>query len=235
MDQTNKFKPANHGEAAQSIPNEDKLMKGLENILGSTFSSSDLTAPMLKCRSFGPNSSQINTRGIKNSIKDEAGMVSGRKSAEMPNSLTIDEDILNNNGTNSSGSLTTCTREEQANKLKSEEKSNQKSSLLKNKDEQSPIESSDKSSKSEKDYSKEKTSLAKLKEKVCLQWIKELAKMETEKKNLPAHVQSDDMPKYCSNKICPISEQKIVKNPKVQASIKKVVLRKVPIEDQEER
>jgi hypothetical protein len=210
-------------------------MKGLENILGNGMKSSDSATTLNKSKSLGSNSSQIKTRGIKNSIKDEPAMESGRKSAETPNNHIGDEEMMNNTCTNSSGSLTACTKEEQANKLKSEEKTNQKLSQMKNKDDKSPSQSSNKSEKSAKEDSKDKKPLAKERERICVQWIKDLSKLEAEKKNLPAHVPSDDMPMYCSNKICPISEQKIAKNPKVLNSAKKVVLRKVVIQEEDER
>lgn len=235
LDQTNKFKPANHGEAAQSLSNEDKLMKGLESLLENGNNLSDSATSFNKSKSLGSNASQIKTRGVKNSIKDEPSMESGRKSAEMSNTHIGDEEMMNNNSNNSSGSLTACTKEEQANKLKSEEKSNQKLSQMKNKDEKSPSQSSDKSEKSAKEDSKDKKPLVKERERICLQWMKDLSKLEAEKKNLPSHVPSDDMPMYCSNKICPISEQKIAKNPKVLNLAKKVLLRKVIIQEEDER
>jgi hypothetical protein len=146
-----------------------------------------------------------------------------------------EDEILVNNGTNSSASLTASTGEERANKLKSDDKLNQKLNSMRNGD-HSLDESSEKSNSGAKGTPKVKRPSLKDREKQSVKWLTELKKLEDQNSMEPSEGHNeDDMPKYCSNKICPISENKIPKTPKVQNLMKRVVLRKVFFEENDER
>jgi len=70
-------------------------------------------------------------------------------------------------------------------------------------------------------------------EEICVKWIKSLNKIETGI-NIDSEVNQFDqmMSGFCSNRICPISNNKIQKTPKVIKQMKKVVLRKVHLENE---
>lgn len=197
MDQTNKFKPANHDQAVENHLNEEKTSKELQSLVDSMTIGSEKRAGLQKSKSYGSNISQSKGRVLKNSNKDGVDVGYARKCVISPNNLMADDEMLLNNGTNSSASLTASTGEELVNKLKSDEKSKEKLTHLKNKDEQSGIESSDKSENEAKDLSKEKKPSNKEKEKLCQRWIKELSKLESDSNMEPSHVHTDDdIPKY---------------------------------------
>jgi hypothetical protein len=211
-------------------------MKVIQSLIENATNSNNQDVEMQKSRSFESNLVLGKTRGTKNSLGDNADLEAGRECASTPNIPMHEDELANGNGTNSSISLTASTNQEQANKLRSEDKSNEKLSQSKIKDEQSPEESSDKSDNETKEHGKPKKLSNKEKERLILRWIKELSKLEGGQDEQPAQFQGDDdMPRYCSNKSCPISEHKILKIPKVLNLTKTVSLRKVLFQDHDER
>lgn len=98
-------------------------------------------------------------------------------------------------------------------------------------------ESSEKSeSDSRENTRRGRNSVDKEKEKVCVSWIKSLNKMEVELNMEPQQNASDEeVPKFCCNKICPISDNKIISSTKVMKQFKKVYLRKALFRNNDER
>jgi hypothetical protein len=70
-------------------------------------------------------------------------------------------------------------------------------------------------------------------EQICLMWIKSLNEIQAKinMENSKAH-SDKDMPVYCSNRICPISKDKIQKTPRVLKQLQKVRMNKVHIENE---
>lgn len=192
---------------------------------------------LLKSRSYGTSSCQLRERVPKNSTKHASGAVQASKSVEGTNNLAADEEMLLNNGTNSSSSIIASTGEDSANKRKTDGKPNQKSyrnnTQSKNKDEKSANDFSEKSESDSKEQTRSKKDKA---EKVALNWIKSLNKLESELNMEPEQIPSDEeVPEFCSNKICSVSEHKIPKTPKVLKQANKIVLRKTLFENNDER
>lgn len=238
-DQTNKFKPANEVSSVDNGQEDDKINTKLESTDPDTNLDGNKKPGLLKSRSFGTSSCQLRERGPKNSTKHSSGAVQASKSVEGTNNLPADEEMLLNNGTNSSSSIIASTGEDSANKRKTEGKQNQKSyrnnTQSKTKDEKSANESSEKSESDSKENTRSKKDRAE-KERVALNWIKSLGKLESELNMEPEQNPSDEeVPEFCSNKTCPISEHKIPKTPKVLRQAKKIVLRKTLFENNDER
>jgi hypothetical protein len=234
--QTNKFKPANHGVVADAPSAMPKMPAKLENDPELGTSEADNSVGLGKSRSLGSVNAHTRSRGLKTSTRDTMEVASGKRSVTCPDQLLAEDEMLGNSAANSSASLTASTGEELAKKLRSDDKSNQKLTLNKNKDDHSADESSVKSGKAAKEVAKVKGPNNKEKQKQCLTWMGDISKLEAEiGMEFSQTLNDDDMPKYCSNKICPISEDKIPKIPKVLGMAKKVTLRKVVFEDQDER
>ena len=124
-------------------------------------------------------------------------------------------------------------------KGKAASKSNQKSSRnlahSKSRDNKS-VSSSVEKPKSDPKNPLENKELMAEREKLCLRWMQSLGdykkglNMEPEQ-----HLSDDEVPEFCSNKTCPISELKIVKTAKVLKQAKKVELRKATFDADDER
>lgn len=233
QDQTNKSKPANHGAEADSILSDEKPSRKVENLLNTNPGISDKNVGLNKTRSLGSNMLQTRSRCLKNAGKESLEVVSSKKTGSAQDQLMAEEEGIR---TNSSTSINACQGEERANKRKAEDKWNQKNSQLKNKDEFSADEGSNKSDPEGKECSKDKKPNNKAKEKQCSQWLKEISQLEATNnlEQLYSH-SDDDIPKYWTNKICPISENKIPKIPKIQNLAKNVTLRKVLFQGHDER
>ena len=105
----------------------------------------------------------------------------------------------------------------------------------KNKDDKSVNGASEKSEEGARSQGKNRKNSGR-REEVCVEWIKNLQELESESNMEPEQDLSDDeVPEFCSNKTCPISEHKITKTPKVLKQAKKVILRKALFDNDDER
>lgn len=105
----------------------------------------------------------------------------------------------------------------------------------KSKDEKSANEASEKSEGEVNSQGQNRKS-SNRREEICVEWIKNLRELESELNMEPEQDLSDEeVPEFCSNKTCPISEHKITKTPKVLKQSKKVILRKALFDNDDER
>lgn len=239
-DQTNKFKPANETSAGGNINSEDKLNTKPSHSDAEGSHENSKRPGLTKSRSFGTSNCQLRERCPKNSTINNMNGIQASKSVEGTPDLKTPEDMLINNGTNSSHSLTASTGEEITNKRKADVKANQSKSSRKlthprQKDAKSANGTSERSDEDSKSNMKARKSACK-KEEVCLNWIKSLSELEQQSNmEFEQNHGDEEPPEFCTNRICPISEHKIAKTPKVLKQCKKVVLRKTLFEDDDER
>lgn len=238
-EQSNKFKPANEDFPLTTGQEDDKVNTKSESPDAENVVEGNKKPGLLKSRSYGVSSCQLRERASKNSNKHACGAAPGSKSVEEVHNLPVDEEMLVNNGTNSSSSIIASTGEDSTNKRRTEARTNQKScrnnAQSKNKDERSANDTSEKSESDSKEQTKSKKDKVE-KERVALNWVKSLNKLEAELNMEPERNPSgEEVPEFCSNKTCPISEHKIPKTPKVLRQVKKIVLRKTLFENNDER
>lgn len=235
--QTNKFKPANHGVSTDTPRNGEVLSESVENLLEQNPGNSDKGVAISKSKSCGSSNAQTRSRGLKTLRNEAMENISRKEGSGMPDQLVAEDEMLVNNGTNSSASLTASTGEEKQNKLRSDNRQLKRINSSKNKDEQLLEEDSSKSDVAPKKSLKDKKTDNKDKERICVDWIKDINRQEAKSSTKHVHAHNDDdMPKYCSNQICPISENKIPKDIlKVQNLAKKIILRKVIFQGNDER
>jgi len=237
FDQTNKFKPANETLAGVSNGNEEKLNTKTTSSDAEGSHENSKNPGLTKSRSLGDSHSKLRERCPRNSAKNNSSTLQACKSVENITKLAADEEILINNGTNSSLSLTASTGEDICNKRKIDGKTSQKSSRnlahTKSKEDKSANGASEKSDEEAKSSKGAKKDSIK-KEEVCVEWIRSLQDLEAELKMEPEQKLSDEeVPKFCANKTCPISEHKIAKNSKVLKQAKKIQLRKALFDNDE--
>ena len=234
--QTNKFKPANHGGQADNTQDEGERLVRADSAPEQESAEVDKSVGIMKTRSLDSPCTKTRSRGLKASVRDAIEGASNKQNGASADQLMADEELVANNGTNSSASLTAPTAQERVRKRRSEDSSNQKLSHPKNKDDQSADESSVKSAKAKPEIPKVPKISAKERMNQSLKWISEINDEEASSgKDLPGTHHSDDMPSFCSNKICPISEDKISKSAKVLNLAKKVTLRKVVLDESDDR
>lgn len=238
-EQTNKFKPVNETSAGGNITTEEKLNTKATSSDAEGSQDNSKKPGLTKSRSFGDSHSKLRERCPRNSTRNASNTLVASKSVENGTNLVADEEIPINNGTNSSVSLTASTGEDIANKRKIDGKAAQKSSrkpaTSKSKEERSANGTSEKSEGDAQSQTKSKKNPGQ-KEDLCLEWIRSLHVLESKSNMEPEQNLSDEeVPEYCCNKTCPISENKIVKTPKVLKQAHKVILRKALFDNDDER
>lgn len=234
--QTNKFKPANHGGHGDNAQGEEEKLLRADSAPEQHSMDVDKSVGIIKTRSLDSPCTKTRSRGLKTSVRDAIEGASNKQNGASGDQLMADEELVVNNGTNSSASLTASTAQARARKRRSEDSSNQKLSHHKNKDDQSSDENSSKSAKAKPEISKISKVSAKERVKQSTDWITEINQLEASLgKDLATTLNEDDMPSFCSNKICPISEDKIPKSGKVLGMAKKVPLRQVLFDGYDER
>lgn len=126
-DQTNKFKQANETPAPKTLENEGTKEGRDVDMDADKTRESPKTTGLTKTRSYGQRSCTLRDRTMKNSTKD-ANRANGTKSAENEDDLLADEEIEDNNQSQSSPSFTGSTGDGAGGKRKSGSARNQKSS-----------------------------------------------------------------------------------------------------------
>ena len=126
-DQTNKFKQANETPATKNFENDEIKDCKEADLEGEKTRESPSIVGLAKTRSHGQRACTLRGRGLKNSTKDANG-ANGTKSAENEADLLADEEIEDNNQSQSCPSFTGSTGDGAVGKRKSGSRPNQKSS-----------------------------------------------------------------------------------------------------------
>lgn len=238
--QTNNFKPVNNGPSTWNNQNDDKLNTKPDNSDGENSQEHPKKTSLVKTRSSGASTCQLRQpRCTKISSNHAPNSIGQNRSVDGGDNSSEDEELPRNTGRFSLPSLLTSLEDEIPGKCKTASKANQKSSRnlahSKSRDNKSVSSSVEKPKPEAKDPLENKELMAE-REKLCLRWMQSLADYKKEL-NMESEQQlsDDEVPEFCSNKTCPISELKIVKTAKVLKQAKKVELRKAIFDTDDER
>lgn len=174
------------------------------------------------------DSTGLRERFLKNSTKANSQILQNGKSVEVSVDQPKSEGNLGHADASSGQSFTNSTREEEKSKRN---RAKSKASHEKGKSSQTK-KSYAESSSEEPPVSIRRISKGKA-EEICLKWIKSLNEIQAKTNMENSKEHSDkDMPVYCSNRICPISKDKIQKTPRVMKQLQKVRMQKVHLENE---
>jgi hypothetical protein len=228
QDQDEDFKPANETQDGGDITGEcyKKSFKG--GLTTQDSRSLPINENFEKQKCLGAYPTELRESFLKNSTKANSRIFQNCKSVEASEDHPKNQGNLGNADASSGQSHTNSTGEDKKSKRNRAKK---KASLEKGKSSQSRKTYAESSSEeppvSIRRISKDKA------EQICLMWIKSLNEIQAKinMENSKAH-SDKDMPVYCSNRICPISKDKIQKTPRVLKQLQKVRMNKVHIENE---
>lgn len=228
--QTNQSKVVENNDANMSTNDSSEKCK-----LDSPGTENPCEVPKPQCAR--ASSVQLRTRSLKSSVKEAPDANTANKIADEIRNAGVDEEMSPISDTPQDLPAIVSKVDELANKLRSDRKINQSTRNCVNSkinDDQSCNEISESSEHDSEDKLQDKK-LLKKKEKVCENWFKSIKIKEPIKNGSPSDSDRRNVREFCQNKICPFSETKIPRTPKIMKLAKKLVLHKTQIDNKDER